>query len=58
MDRSKMSYAHQKIARLTEAGDRIIALISRISDQATEEQCVEHARYVQSLRQIWEEAKK
>ena len=44
-------------ARLREAGDRIVALISRCSDQATEEQCTEHERFVASIKRIWEEAK-
>jgi len=43
--------------RLLEAGDRIIALISRCSDQATDEQRREHERQAAALRQIWEEAR-
>jgi signal transduction histidine kinase len=46
----------EEIERLRAAGDRIIALISRISDQATDEQRLEHDRSVAALRQIWSEA--
>jgi len=47
----------EQIVKLTKAGDRIIALISQISDQATEEQVVEHTQMVKSFKQIWNEAK-
>jgi hypothetical protein len=39
------------------AGDRLIALISRCSDQATEKQRIEHERTVAALAKIWYEAK-
>jgi hypothetical protein len=44
--------------RLREAGDRIVALCSRISDQATAEQFAEHQRFVETITRIWNEAKR
>jgi len=45
------------LAKLIEAGDRIVALISRCSDQATDEQRTEHYRLVAAIERIWNEAK-
>ncbi len=41
---------------LVDAGNRILVLLSRISDQATDEQCREHARQHAALCHIWNEA--
>lgn len=46
----------ERALRLREAGDRIIALMSRCSDAATDEQRDEHYRFVAALKQIWDEA--
>jgi hypothetical protein len=48
----------EKIIALTAAGDRIVELISRCSDQAPDEQRVEHDRLAAAIKQIWDEAKK
>ena len=47
-----------RVERLTNAGYHIIDLISRISDQATDEQRIEHEMFVSSVAKIWNEAKK
>jgi hypothetical protein len=44
-------------SRLIDAGDRIVALISRCSDQATDEQRAEHDRFAAAIERIWNEAK-
>ncbi len=53
----EIAQLRQENARLKAAGDRLLGLLSRVSDQATEEQAAEHERMVDSLRRIWVEAK-
>lgn len=43
--------------RLKNAGDRILSLISRVSDQATDEQRAEALREEYAMRRIWVDAK-
>lgn len=43
--------------RLRDAGDQIIALLSRCSDQATDEQRAEHERFARAIKRIWTDAK-
>ena len=42
--------------RIRDAGDRILTLMSRCSDQVTEDQASEYARFVASLQSIWNNA--
>lgn len=48
----------QRVARqpLVDAGNRILSLLYRISDQATDEQVAEARRTHQALCAIWNEA--
>ena len=53
-----LNYAEQRAARepLLEAGNRILSLLYRCSDQATDEQRREHYRQHGDLCRIWNEA--
>jgi len=53
------AHAEERECRLSlvEAGDRILELISRCSDQLSDEVRDEHNRQMASLRRIWRDAK-